>query len=232
MNTESFWAVLEESRQHGSGGDRRDAWLRDSLARRTGDEIVAFQACLDELTDLALTWDLWAAADRIFGGWCSDDTFRSFQHWMMGLGRSVFEAAVNDPDVLGYAAEVLRLAGRPRAAWPAAERPAWTFLDTVGLTAYEVATGPSGDFGDSFYAAVRAARCRPPALDGARPAAGGRGPGTPPVPADGPGPSGRRWSALDEAEAARRLPRLSVLFPLGEPFPLGPPGGAGGHPSP
>lgn len=225
MNTDSFWALLEDSRRHGLGSDKRDAGLRDSLARRTGDEIVAFQAWLDELTDLALTWDLWAAADRIFGGWCSDDTFRSFQHWMMGLGRAVFEAAVNDPDVLAYAPEVLRLSGRPRAAWPAADRPAWPALDTVGLAAYELVTGPCEDFGDAFYAAVRGARRHWPAPYGAGCGGlvpgGGRGTGAPPVPADSPDPSGRRWSALDEEEAARRLPRLSVLFPLDEPFPRG-----------
>ncbi|MGW5355194.1 DUF4240 domain-containing protein [Streptomyces sp. NPDC004031] len=213
MNSDSFWALLEDSRQHGRGSDKRDACLRDGLARRTGDEIVAFQAWLDELTDLARTWDLWAAADRIFGGWCSDDTFRSFQHWMMGLGRAVFEAAANDPDVLAYAPEVLRLSACPRASWPAADRPVWPALDTVGFAAYELATGPSEDFGDAFYAAVRGARRSWPAPGG------GRRAGAPPVPVDGADPAGRRWSALDEEEAARRLPRLSVLFPLDAPGP-------------
>lgn len=232
MNTDAFWALLEESRQHGTGSGERDAWLRDRLARCTGEEIVSFQALLDELTDLALTWDLWAAADRIFGGWCSDDTFRSFQHWMMGLGRAVFEAAVNDPDVLGYAPEVLRLAGRPRSEWPAADRPARPGLDTVGLAAYEMATGPSADFGDAFYAAVRGARRCWPAPYGARCCTfapdGGPPSAAPHLPPGGPDPAGRRWSALDEEEAARRLPRLSVLFPLDGPFP----GGTSGHPVP
>lgn len=206
MDTDPFWTLIEGSGRHGFGGDTRDSRLRDTLAGRPGCDIVRFQACLDALTDQALTWDLWAAADRIFGGWCPDDAFRSFQHWMMGLGRAVFEAAVNDPDVLGYAPEVLRLAGCPRARWTAEDAPGWPTLDTIGLQAYELATGPSDDFGDAFYAAVRAARRAMACTRQPAPAAGGTG------------PSGRRWSAGDEAEAARRLPRLSVLFPLDVPL--------------
>lgn len=208
MDTDSFWTLLEDSRRHGSGDGDRDAWLRQALARLPAEEIVGFQACLDHVTDEAFTWNLWAAADRIFGGWCSDSAFRAFQHWMMGLGRAVFEAAVHDPDVLAYAPDVFRLAGRPRAAWSAEGRPGWPALDRLGLEAYELATGPSGDFGDAFYAAVRAVQR----------AAGSAGqPGTLPAASGGRGPSGRRWTARDEEEAARRLPRLSVMFPLDEP---------------
>jgi hypothetical protein len=204
MDTDSFWALLEDSRRHGFRGDKRDAWLRQALALLSADEIVGFQACLDRMTDEALTWNLWGAADRIFGGWCSDDDFRAFQHWMMGLGRAAFEAAVNDADVLAYAPEILRLAGRPRAAWSAGDRPGWPALDTLGLEAYELVTGPSDDYGDAFYAAVRAADPSGHA-------------GAPPVPYGGRDPSGSRWTARDEEEAARRLPRLSVMFPLDEP---------------
>lgn len=210
MDTDSFWTLLEDSRRHGFGGDKRDAWLRHALAGGPAAEIVGFQAVLDRLTDEAFTWNLWGAADRIFGGWCSDDAFRSFQHWMMGLGRAVFEAAANDPDVLAYAPEVFRLVGRPRAAWSAEDRPAWLSLDTLGLEAYELATGPSDDFGDAFYAAVRAAQREAAAAAGHA--------GAPPLaPYGSRDPSGRRWTARDEEEAARRLPRLSVMFPLDEP---------------
>ncbi|WUH92792.1 DUF4240 domain-containing protein [Streptomyces sp. NBC_00433] len=210
MDTDSFWTLLGDSRRHGFGGDKRDAWLRHALARLPADEIVCFQARLDQMTDEAFTWNLWGAADRIFGGWCSDEAFRAFLHWAMGLGRAVFEAVVNDPDVLAYAPEVLRLAGRPRAGWPAEDRPGWPTLDTLGLEAYELATGPSDDFGDAFYAAVRATR---------RDAADAPGQAGAPslVPVGGRDPSGRRWTASDEEEAARRLPRLSVMFPLDGP---------------
>lgn len=225
MDTDSFWTLLEDSRQHGfdggsgggsgvepgtgsgsgygSGGgpDARAGRLRDSLALRPPAAIVGFQARLDTLTDAASTWDLWAAADLVFGGWCSDDAFRSFQHWVMGLGRNVFSAAVADPDSLAGAPGVRRLSGRPMGAWTVAERPAWPALDTVGLAAYELATGPSDDFGDAFYAAVRAARLT-----------------------DDGDPAGHRWTARDEGEAARRLPRLSAAFPLGPLGPLGPSG--------
>ncbi|CAG6398555.1 DUF4240 domain-containing protein [Streptomyces cocklensis] len=216
MDTDSFWTLLEDSRRHGFGGDKRDAWLRHALARLPAGGIVGFQACLERMTDEAFTWNLWGAADRVFGGWCSDDGFRSFQHWMMGLGRAVFEAAVHDPDVLAYAPEVFRLAGRPRAAWSADDRPGWPALDRLGLEAYELATGPADDFGDAFYAAVRTA-VRAAARDAEAP---GRGAGHP-APSGRRDPAGRRWTARDEEEAARRLPRLSVMFPLDEPGPPG-----------
>jgi hypothetical protein len=209
MDTDSFWTLLEGSRRHGFVGDKRDAWLRHALARLPAGEIVDFQACLDRMTDAAFTWNLRGAADRVFGGWCSDGDFRAFQLWMMGLGRTVFEAATNDPDVLACAPEVCRLARRPRADWAAWDRPGWPALDTLGLEAYELATGPCGDFGDAFYAAVRAAQlCAAAPGHAAAPGGGG-----------GPGPPGRRWTARDEQEAARWLPRLSAMFPLDEPEP-------------
>ncbi|MFF1713963.1 DUF4240 domain-containing protein [Streptomyces sp. NPDC058268] len=56
------------------GRDERLTSLRDEL-RRPLTEIVQFQVRLDEVTREAFTWDLWAAAERFFGGWCSDDGF-------------------------------------------------------------------------------------------------------------------------------------------------------------
>ncbi|WP_329177903.1 DUF4240 domain-containing protein [Streptomyces sp. NBC_01477] len=208
MDTDSFWTLLEDSRRQGIGGDKRDAWLRQALARLPAEAIVGFQVRLDRATEEAFTWNLWGAADRIFGGWCSNDAFRAFQYWLIGLGRAVFEAAVNDPDVLAYAPEVSRLAGRPRAGWSAEDRPGWPALDTLGLEAYELATGPAEDFGDAFYAAVRASQ-------GAAADVPGRT--WSPAPSGGRDPAGRRWTARDEEEAARRLPRLSVMFPLDGP---------------
>lgn len=195
MDTDPFWTLITDSRRPGLSGDKRDAWLRDALQSLPPEGIVHFQACLEHVTDDAFTWNLWAAADRIFGGWCSDDTFSSFQRWMIGLGRPVFEAAVHDPDALAYAPEVLRLSGLPREAW-GDHWPEWEALDHLAPEAYEAVTGASDD-GASFYRATtafldadRPYRLRPPA------------------------PSGSRWSVLDEPEAAKRLPQLSAMFPI------------------
>ncbi|MFC4035713.1 DUF4240 domain-containing protein [Streptomyces polygonati] len=211
METDPFWTLIADCKRQGLSGDKRDAWLRAVLCRLSPPELIRFQACLDHLTGEAFTWNLWAAADRILGGWCSDEAFCYFQRWMVGLGRPVFEAALTDADVLAYAPEVLRLSGRPRAAWPEDAWPQWESLAYLAREAYEQVTGGSGggssassassggagSGGDSFDAATRAL------LDS--------------VTRNRPGmtPSGRRWSVLDEPESARRLPRLTAMFPLG-----------------
>jgi hypothetical protein len=195
METDSFWTLIADCRRQGLSGDKRDAWLRDALLQLSPRDIIRFHACLDHVTGEAFSWNLWAAADRIFGGWCSDDSFCYFQRWMVGLGRPVFEAALSDADVLAYAPEVLRLSSRPRAAWPDDAWPQWESLAYLAPDAYEQLTGAFEDCGDAFYAAARAL------LDSATP----RSPRS---------PTGQRWSVLDELESARRLPRLTAMFPL------------------
>jgi len=196
METDALWSLVADVRRRGLCGEQRDAWLLGALARLPPPEIVRFQACVEYVVGEALTWNLWAAADLIFGGWCSDDMFCYFQQWLIGLGRSFFGAAVADPDVLADAPEVLRLAGRPRTAWSETDRPQWRSLTFLAPRAYEEVAGPFDDNGDSFYAAAQSL------LDAAA------------TRRTGFGPRGQRWSARDSAEAFRRLPRLTALFPL------------------
>jgi hypothetical protein len=196
MLTDTLWTLVEDCRRQGLGGCARDAWLLDTLSRQPPDGIVRFQACLDHLLGESLSWNLWAAADRILGTWCSDQSFCFFQCWLLGLGRPVFETAVADPDVLALAPEVRRLARLPRPDWPPADRPGWELLTALPARAYEAAAGGFEDGGDAFYRAAR----RVLDEEGLRPA---------PLL-----PRGHRWSARDEAEAARRLPRLAAMFPL------------------
>ncbi|MFJ9560205.1 DUF4240 domain-containing protein [Streptomyces fuscichromogenes] len=184
--SDSLWEFIEECRRQGPGPDERLALLRGELSRRSLPEVVQFQVRLDGATHEASTWDLWAAADRIFGGWCSDDGFCYFRLWMVGLGREAFSRAVAD------APEVRRLVGRPREMWND-DWPGWESLDYVATEAYGVLTGVDDDCGDAFYEAVEAEQ------------------------GDGEGssrPLGRRWDVRREDEAARRLPRLSVMSPL------------------
>ncbi|MFD5483450.1 DUF4240 domain-containing protein [Streptomyces hawaiiensis] len=192
MDIDSFWELIEECRRQAPGPDERLAWLRGELSRRSLPEVVQFQVRLDGVTHEAFTWDLWAAADRIFGGWCSDDGFCYFGLWMVGLGRETFSRAVADPDALADAPEVQRLVGRPREMWND-DWPGWESLDYVAMEAYGVLTGVDDDRGDAFYEAVEAERH-----------GGGRS----------SGPLGERWDVRREDEAARKLPRLSAMFSL------------------
>lgn len=190
VDIDSFWNLVEECRREARGGDARLAWLRGELARRPLAEIVGFQVCLDEVTYEASAWELWAAAERILGGRCSDDGFCCFGLWMVGLGRDVFSRAVTDPDALADAPEIQELARRPRELWNDGW-PDWESLDYVAMEAYEIATGVDDD-GDAFHDAVEAEE--------------GEGNG-------GPGALGERRCVRGEGEAAHGLPRLSAMFP-------------------
>ncbi|MGW8327973.1 DUF4240 domain-containing protein [Streptomyces sp. NPDC055897] len=68
MDIDSFWKLIEECRRQTRGRDERLTWLLDELSRRPLTEIVQLQVRLDEVTHEAFTWDLRAAAERIFGG--------------------------------------------------------------------------------------------------------------------------------------------------------------------
>jgi hypothetical protein len=192
VDIDSFWELIEECRRQGRGRDGRLAWLRDELSRRSLAEVVQFQVRLDEVTHEAFTWDLWAAADRIFGGWCSDDGFCYFGLWMVGLGREAFLKILADPDSLADVPEVQCLVGRPREMWNDGW-PEWESLDCVAMEVYGGLTGVDDDCSEAFYEDVEAEQ--------------GDGGGS-------SGPLGQRWDVRCEAEAARKLPRLCVMFPL------------------
>ncbi|MFE2585102.1 DUF4240 domain-containing protein [Streptomyces sp. NPDC059378] len=192
MDIDSFWELIEECRHQAQSPDERLAWLRDELSRRSSAEVVQFQVRLDEETHRAFTWDLWAAADRIFGGWCSDDGFCYFGLWTVGLGREAFTQAVADPDTLAVTPEIQALVSRPRDVWNN-DWPGWESLDYVAMEAYGILTGVDDECGEAFYEALDAEQG-----DGG----------------DNAGPLGERWDVRYENEAARRLPRLSAIFPL------------------
>ncbi|MDH6580570.1 DUF4240 domain-containing protein [Kitasatospora sp. MAP5-34] len=196
MDVDDLWELVEGSRQHSDDPSERLDWLRRQLVEKPLPEIVSFKVCLDELRRPVDTWEMWAAADQILGG-CSDDSFWYFQLWIVGLGREVFERAAADPDSLAQTPELRRLAGRPIAAWSDDEWPEWESLDYVAAEAFEELTGEEDGLDDALAAA---------GLD---------------LPAC-PEPTGDPWDVRNAAEAARRLPRLSTLFPL----PAGPSWGA------
>lgn len=191
VDIDSFWKIIEECRDKAHGRAERLAWLGDELTRRPLPEIAGFQVCLDRLCEQGFTWELWAAAERIFGGWCSDDGFCDFRLWAVGLGRTAFERAVRDPDSLAEAPEVQRLVGRPRGAW-GDHWPGWEELDYVAAEAYEQVTGVSDDFA-GFYEVVDALQSGDEVVRA---------------------PLGKRWDVRDETEARRRLPQLSSRFPI------------------
>lgn len=113
MDNETFWTLIERSRHEEAVPAERLEWLMTTVAKLPVPEIVGFQACLEDARLPLDSWELWAAADRILGGYCSDDGFWYFQAWVIGLGRAAYEAVVADPDSLAEIRELRQLAGGP-----------------------------------------------------------------------------------------------------------------------
>lgn len=100
MTEDQFWAIVDRARNGEAGFepvilDR----LSDLVVRLSDDDLAAFAAHLDAARDRAYDWDLWAAGYLIQGG-MSDDGFEDFRSWLISHGRTVFEAALADPDSL------------------------------------------------------------------------------------------------------------------------------------
>ena len=100
MQLDQFWQFVEAAKAKADGNTeaRVDA-LRDVLSGLGPAELQSFQNHYDRLICLAYRWDLWGAAYIINGG-CGDDGFRYFRDWLISEGKSVFEAALKDPDSL------------------------------------------------------------------------------------------------------------------------------------
>jgi Protein of unknown function (DUF4240) len=102
MDTELFWALIEDARGQvvdPADGDAIVSRASDMLSARPAEEIVAAQQVLWDLMAASYRNPLWAAAYLINGG-CSDDGFDYFRGWLILQGREVFARVVADPDNL------------------------------------------------------------------------------------------------------------------------------------
>ncbi|MEW1720927.1 DUF4240 domain-containing protein [Streptomyces sp. NPDC093109] len=189
MNDEDFWALIEDARRRSDDPDRRLDLLRDQLVSRTPAEIIGFWTCLDRARAKVDTWEMWSAAELICDGWCSDDSFWYFQFWVVGLGRAVLTKVAAEPDALAEIPEVRRLADIPLSEWDDGDVPEWECLDYVAAEAFDAVTGETDGLEAALVAAGIDMSCSPE-------------------------PTGEAWEVRDKAEAERRLPRLSAMFPL------------------
>jgi hypothetical protein len=103
MTEAEFWDLIERKVERQSNALDITA-LEDALRRQSPERIAAFGHHLDRLHQLSYRNRLWGAAYLINGG-CSDDGFDYFRGWLIGMGRQVFNAALEDPDTLAEVAE-------------------------------------------------------------------------------------------------------------------------------
>ncbi len=99
MTENEFWKLIGKHviRQSNGGIDARP--LAKVLDTRPPEEILSFQRHMSKHFAESYTWRLWGAAHLIQDG-APDDTFDYFRSWLIGCGRDVFLAAMDDPDSL------------------------------------------------------------------------------------------------------------------------------------
>ena len=100
MDETQFWSIVETACQ--ANPNRAKEWparLQTELERLPSEQIVAWNQTFDRLMAEAYRADLWAACDLINGA-SDDDTFYFFRCWLIGMGRDVFQPALQDADGL------------------------------------------------------------------------------------------------------------------------------------
>ncbi|WP_433040710.1 DUF4240 domain-containing protein [Dactylosporangium sp. CS-033363] len=187
MHVDDFWTFLELSRQAGPSQPERETFLGERLARLPRADLLDFVQHLSATREPANTYRLWRAADLIVTQPSSMDSFHYFQMWLVGLGRPVYEAAIDDPDSLAGVPEVVRLAAVPHP-WDDEDYPEWESLEYVACQVGDGRADIDGDIRD-VVAEERHVRLR---MD--------------------PDPDDAEWAGLSTAELARRYPRLWTLF--------------------
>jgi hypothetical protein len=98
VDDKRFWDIIAHACPHDAKADWY-ANLHALLVQLSPKEIVHFDWLFNAKTAAAYTVDLWGAAYLINGG-ASDDGFYHFRCWLVGMGKKVYEAALNDPDSL------------------------------------------------------------------------------------------------------------------------------------
>lgn len=99
ITEEEFWELLARAKTKGEDQEEQIEWLTSHLAKRTVHEIVAFDTHMHRILKDSYTSRLWGAAYIIMGG-CSDDSFDYFRGWLLFQGKEVYEACIEDPELL------------------------------------------------------------------------------------------------------------------------------------
>ena len=186
MDAGGFWKLVDHAVAATADLEQRREWLSGRLALLPAGEIADFAVPLDERRRRVDTWAHWQAATLICSGLCGMDSFFYFQAWLIGQGRSVFEAVAVSPDALADLPAVARLAALgPVHGWSDEYWPHWEALYRVPDAAFEAVY--AGDLDD-----LLASRGQARAFDVS--------------------PGGEDMEMEDPADIARRIPRLWALF--------------------
>jgi hypothetical protein len=160
--------------------------LLDLLTQLPAEEIAAFDNIFEEQRFRAENDDIANAAVLIEHGFLGDDSFDDFRAGLVALGRSTFEAALDDPDTLAGHPLVREIA--------AASDPRWLGREDMLFVASHAYSAVTGEDEVTFYDFAEGLR------------------GDDAEPDEEDDEEVDEWSVTDEEETRRRLPRLSDLF--------------------
>ncbi|WP_018685885.1 DUF4240 domain-containing protein [Actinokineospora enzanensis] len=141
MTDEAFWQLLGRTLEQPGDRDERAEWLTEELTRLPVAQITDFASRLSAVRLRADTWTMWGAARLIHEGWCTPETFWSFQLWLLTLGRETYDRVIAEPDALADVPRVRELAVRPMREWSDQDWPEWESLDYAAYEAHQEVTG-------------------------------------------------------------------------------------------
>ena len=135
MNEETFWQLIDRTRQ-ASGGDivLQCNLLVSALERMPVPDIFGYEDIYVRLVHAAFDERLWAAGCIMDD--LSDDGFLDFRSWLISRGKTAYTECVKDPESLvNYATR--------------GERVTAEEMNSVAARAYQLKTG-TGSFVDSY----------------------------------------------------------------------------------
>jgi hypothetical protein len=97
VTIKKFWQILDKVHRDSTGRMTvKCRLLRNALRKLPASEIRSFDHHFGNCEAKPYTWDLWATAYIIGGGW-SDDMFSDFRATLISCGRSIFERVTRSP---------------------------------------------------------------------------------------------------------------------------------------
>lgn len=135
--------MIERSSRMATTKEARIAWLGEQLAKLPAEQIVDFQMWLEVAERRSSTWDMFGTFFHVFNSG-SQDAFKGFQYWLIGLGKEAFELVAENPDRLIEVPRVQflrrlltqRFAGGRKVGWTEGESPNFEELAYVAYDAY------------------------------------------------------------------------------------------------
>lgn len=96
MRIDDFWNIIARTTGPRVYEEQEELIVAE-LSKLSREELIQFDAILNQLFFNAYRWDLWAVAYMQLGG-CSDDAFMDYRYWLVFQGKQMYEKGISDPD--------------------------------------------------------------------------------------------------------------------------------------